>query len=219
MRSIVMQKRNSVDFMEVMNNRKIVLVDLCKGKLGETNSSFLAMILSSLIQRAAFKRKDAAKGAGMRDFYLYVDEFQNVATESFATMLAEARKYKLNLILTNQHLGQLGLEIQNAVFGNVGTFLSFRTGIKDAEDLEDRFLPYASKNDIISLPNFHAYVSSLARGEALKPFSLRTKFDLPPKDKTVVEGIIKGASRYGRPRAAVEAEIEESVGKLKKAGK
>lgn len=210
MRTIVLQRKSSIDFLEIMNEGKIVLVDLCKGKLGETNAAFLGMILISLIQRAAFARTGSSATEGQRDFYLYIDEFQNLATDSLVSMLSEARKYRLNLILTNQYLRQIPEKIREAVTGNVGTILSFRTGMKDAIELENEFLPAISRNDLTNLPNFNAYLNTLVRGGATKPFNIRTRLDATSEDDSVEDQIIRHARTYGRPRADVDAEIAEN---------
>jgi hypothetical protein len=209
-RPIVVQQKSQIRIREIMDGRKILLVDLCKGKLGETNSSFLGMILTSLILRATFERTDAPDREALADFYLYVDEFHNLATSSFVSILAEARKYRLNLIVTNQYLHQIPEAIQDAIIGNVGTLLAFRLGMKDAMILEREFLPAVGRRDLINLPNFNAYVSTLVRGEAAKPFSLRTlKDDSAWED--VLPAVIRQSSRrlYAKPKASVEAEVKE----------
>lgn len=161
-RNIVLQRRTSVDFLEAMNGGKIVLMNLCKGRLGETNAAFLGMVFTGLIQRAAFARGRSRGNTGLRDFYLYVDELQNLATENIGSMLSEARKYRLNLVLANQYLRQIPEGVRDAVFGNVGTFVSFRIGRKDAELLEGKYLPIVNANDLTSLPNYHAGRSTAA---------------------------------------------------------
>jgi len=206
MRRIVLQRRSTIDFLDVMNNGKILLVDLCKGKLGETNAAFLGMMLISLLQRAAFAR--TTEQGKLNDFYLYVDEFQNLATESFVSMLSEARKYRLNLVITNQYLHQIPEEIRDAVIGNVGTFLSFRVGMRDADMLEDEFLPIVGRSDLTGLPNFQAYVKTLVNGEATKPFSVRTRLETAQENAHIIETIRNGARAYSRPTTEVDEEIE-----------
>lgn len=204
MRNIVLQERSTINFVEVMDQRRILLVDLCKGKLGETNSSFLAMILVSLLQRAAFAR---SPGKSPPDFYLYVDEFQNVATESFVTLLSEARKYRLNLVLANQYLHQIPDATRDAVLGNVGTLAAFRVGAKDAEMLEQELLPVCTRGDLINLPNYHAYVKTLFGGQVTRPFNIRTCLDTTPPMAGVAERIMEKRLDYTVPREEVEAAI------------
>ena len=204
MRNIVLQERSTIDFAEVMDRRRILLVDLCKGKLGETNSSFLAMILVSLLQRAAFARSPRNDTA---DFFLYVDEFQNVATENFVTLLSEARKYRLNLVLANQYLHQIPEETRAAVLGNVGTLVAFRVGAKDAEILEQEFLPVSTRADLINLPNYHAYVRTLFGGAVTRPFNIRTHLDTMQPEAGVASRVMEKRLDYTVPREDVEAAI------------
>ncbi len=203
-RNIVLQRKSTVDFLDVMNSGKIVLVDLCKGRLGETNSAFLGMVLTSLIQRAAFARGRSGKASTSRDFYLYLDEFQNLATEGIGSMLSEARKYGLNLVLANQYLHQIPEAVRDAVFGNVGTFISFRIGRKDAELLEDEYLPIVNANDLTGLPNYHAYVRTLVKGETTRPFSLRTQLDPDEENASRLEQIKAQMKKYTVSTTEVE---------------
>lgn len=205
-RNIVLQEHSTIDFLDLMNHRRILLVDLCKGKLGETNSAFLGMILISLLQRAAFSRSG---NTDLADFYLYVDEFQNLATESFTTLLSEARKYHLNLVLTNQYLHQIPEEIRDAVVGNVGTLISFRVGMKDAKELEQEYRPAAMQSDLMNLPNYHAYVTTLIQGEVTKPFNIRTRLDETPVDSSAAQSVMECRVEYARPKDEVETSITE----------
>jgi len=207
-RRMVLQPESTLDFKEIMDGGKILLVDLCKGKLGDTNAAFLAMVLISLIQRGAFARTADRDKGQLRDFYLYIDEFQNVATDSFVTILSEARKYRLNAILANQYVQQIPEDVREAVEGNVGTLIAFRAGAQDAELLEKRFAPSVTREDLMSLPNFHAYVATLVDGAATPPFSMRTIREDTPSDRSVAEVIMAGAGRYGRSVAEVDAGIE-----------
>lgn len=210
-KGMVLQRRSTVDFLDVMDTGRIVLVDLCKGRLGETNAAFLGLILSSLIQRAAFARVAAPGLAAKRkDFYLYVDEFQNLATESFVAMLSEARKYRLNLILANQYFNQIPESIRHAVMGNIGTFINFRVGMQDAEMLESVYAPVVNRTDLISLPNFNAYVKTLVHGESTRPFSMKTQLDGSGRDEKRPARIRELSAAYVRKRAEVEG--DDSLG-------
>ncbi len=212
MRPIVLQRESTIDMLECMNKRKIILIDLAKGKLGETNSRFLGMILLSLITRAAFSRSGCADTKRLPDFYLYVDEFQNLATDSFSSILSEARKYRLNLIISNQYLHQIPQYLQNAVMGNVGTILSFRVGLQDAELLESRYSNGVSRFDLISLSNYHAYLTTLLRGEATSVFDIKTQlFKGDAKESTAQRIREMSAKRYARPRVEIDAEIAKSL--------
>ncbi len=210
-RPIALQQRSTLNFLQIMNEGRIVLVDLCKGKLGETNSAFLGMILIGLIQRAAFARPTDSSPNPPKDFYLYVDEFQNLATDSFSTILSEARKYRLNLILTNQYLHQIPENIREAVLGNAGTLLSFRVGMADATALEEEFLPLVNRKDLVNLPNYHAYLNTLVDGEATRPFNIVTRLVKPEEDQSVFDAIRANIGAYSRPRSEVMAEIESRL--------
>lgn len=212
MRPIVLQRESTIDLLECMNKRKIVLIDLAKGKLGETNSRFLGMILLSLITRAAFSRSEDADPKALPDFYLYVDELQNLATDSFSAILSEARKYRLNLIISNQYLHQIPQHLQDAVMGNAGTVLSFRVGLQDAELLESRFMNGVTRFDLMSLSNYHAYLTTLLRGEATSIFDIKTRlFDGPISTSTALRIRETSADRYARPRDAIDAEIARTL--------
>jgi len=189
-----------------MDQKKILLLNLSKGKLGELNSNLLGLIMVGKILMAALSRVDRPE-AERQDFYLYIDEFQNVTTKSIATILSEARKYKLNLIITHQFIGQLEEDIKKAVFGNAGSICSFRIGSDDAEYMEKQFQPIFSAQDLLNLDNFNAYLKLLIDGQTSKAFNIKT---IPPEagDKSAAE-YIKNLSRakYGRPREEVEEEI------------
>jgi hypothetical protein len=209
LRRILLQPKTTIDFQAVLDRGGILLVDLCKGKLGEMNTAFLAMALIGQIQRAAFARTGVYDKSQLRDFYLYIDEFQNVATRSFITILSEARKYRLNAILTNQYMHQIPQDIIEAVRGNVGTTIAFRTGFKDAELLSEEFAPTIRRDDLLSLPNFHAYVRTLVRGEATQAFSLRTHNPRLERNQDSIDQILRGMSRYSTASHRVEAMIME----------
>ena len=210
MRNIIGQSVSSFNFREVMDTRKILLVNLAKGRIGEENSNFLGLILVPRILAAAMSRVDTAE-ANRPDFYLYVDEFQNFATPDFVQILSEARKYRLNLTVANQFIGQLDEPIKNAVFGNVGTSIMFRVGADDAEFLEKQVAPSFTKNDLLNLAVGQAYIRLLIHNLPSIPFALKTDWErirtLPRNPQAAVG--IKEASRlkYTRGRAEVEEEI------------
>ncbi len=209
MRNIIGQSKSSFDLRRVMDERKILIVNLSKGRIGEENSNFLGLVLVPKILVAAMSRQDTPEPARV-DFYLYVDEFQNFATETFADILSEARKFRLNLIVANQFIGQVEEEVKNAVFGNVGTLISFRVGVTDAAYLAHEFQPVFSESDLINVERFHAYVKTIVNNEPVTPFSLDTTRDLSKdlKNDKIAE-MIKQLSRlrYGRDVELVEAEI------------
>jgi len=211
MRNIIGQSKSAFDFRKVMDEGKILLVNLSKGKLGEENSNFLGLVLIPKILIAAMSRQEIPEEK-RRDFFLYVDEFQNFATSDFATILSEARKYHLSLTVANQFIGQVEEEIKNAVFGNVGTVIAFRVGVTDASYLQREFQPVFSENDLINVDRFNAYVRTIVGGEPVLPFSLDTTKDLS-KEKAlqndrVAELVIElSRLKYGRAVADVEKEI------------
>lgn len=208
MRPIIAQPKSTINFQEIMDNGKILLVNLSKGRLGEINSSLLGLIIVGKILISAFARSDKP-AEQRRDFYLYIDEFQNFTTKSIAVILSEARKYRLNLTIAHQFIGQLDEDIKKAVFGNIGSIVSFRVGVEDAEFLEKEFEPVFSKRDLINLENFHAYLKLLINNQTSRPFNIKT---LPPiKGNSAVAEAIKEFSfqKYGRPREEVEAEIRQ----------
>ncbi|MHC1743980.1 MAG: type IV secretory system conjugative DNA transfer family protein [Syntrophobacteraceae bacterium] len=162
MRNILAQPKSAFDVRDVMDHRKILIVNLAKGRIGDDNSALLGAMMISKLQLAAMGRVDVPEEE-RPDFYLYVDEFQNFATESFATILSEARKYRLNLILAHQYISQLDESVQNAVFGNVGTLVSFRVGPMDTEVLEKVFAPTFRASDLMNLDRYHIYVKLMDR--------------------------------------------------------
>ncbi len=208
MRNIIGQQKSSFDLRDIMDKGKILLVNLSKGKVGEINSSLLGLILVSKIQMAAMSRADTPE-TQRKDFYLYVDEFQNFTTDSFISILSEARKYRLDLNVTNQYIAQLEEAIRNAVIGNAGTLVTFRVGANDAEFLAKEF-ENLTELDLMNLDNFNAYLKLLIDGVASKPLSLRT---IRPSDEINQKAAdtVRQLSRlrFGRDRALVEKEIYE----------
>ncbi len=207
MRPIVSQEKSSFDFREIMDGKKIFLANLSKGRLGDRNTSLLGLILVSKFLQAAFSRVDT-KG-DLPTFYLYIDEFQNFATPSIGTILSEARKYKLSLVIAHQFIAQLDEKIRDAVIGNVGTKAAFRVGTTDAEFLAKQFEPTFNAPDIENLPNRHAVLSLLVNGVPARPFSIQT-VDLPPMDHSITPGLKELSYRtYGRDREEVESEMRK----------
>ena len=210
-RNIIGQSKSSFDFRNCMDEGKILLINLAKGKIGEENSNFLGLVLVPKILVAAMSRQDIPEEQ-RRDFYLYVDEFQNFATPDFAQILSEARKYRLNLCVANQFIGQMEEEVKNAVFGNVGTLVTFRVGVTDASYLQHEFQPVFSESDLINIERFNVYIKTIVHNEPVPPFSMDLTRDLDAEKKLaspkVAEAIKKlSALKYGRPKEVVEAEV------------
>jgi hypothetical protein len=194
-----------------MDNGKILLINLAKGEIGEENSNFLGLILVPRILMAAMSRQDVPIEQ-RRDFYLYVDEFQNFATPDFAVILSEARKYRLSLTVANQFIGQVEEEVKNAIFGNVGTIISYRVGVTDANYLAHEFSPVFGEDDLLNIERYHAYIRTIVNNEPAQPFSLDLTKDIQAqkaKENPRMAEIIKEMSRlrYGRDVRLVEAEI------------
>ena len=205
-RNIVGQPKSSIDFSEIMNTGKILLVDLSTGKIGEVNSELLGSLIITKLQLAAMQRAFMPEEE-RKDFYLYVDEFQNFATDSFATILSEARKYRLSLTVANQYIAQMEETVRDAVFGNVGSLVSFRVGATDAAYLEKEFEPVFTQNDIINLDNRHIYLNMLIDGVTTVPFSAMTLES--PKVTDDLSSVVMAVSRekYGTPREKVEEDV------------
>jgi hypothetical protein len=216
MRNILGQPNSSFNIEEIMANKKILLVDLAKGKIGEENSTFLGLILVPKILTAALSRHVLIGKQDFPNFYLYVDEFQNFATPDFETILSEARKYKLNLIIAHQFIEQLPEDIQEAVFGNIGTMCTFRIGADDAEVMENYYGPVFTKQDLSNLPVGNCYVRLLVDGHPMEPFSMFIDWeDVVSKPKsTDIAQRIKEQSRnkYGVPKGEVEEYINARAG-------
>lgn len=212
MRPIIAQERSSFNITEIMDNKKIFLVNLSKGRLGEMNANLIGLILVGKFLMAALGRENPEDKP---PFYLYLDEFQNISTPSISAILSEARKYKLSLNVAHQYIGQLSDSIKGAIFGNVGSKIVFRVSEDDAKYLEPSFAPTFSAADIMKIENHNAYVSLLINGYPQKPFNIVEKYFLnhdsyfaPRGDKEVIE-VLKDMSKntYGRPREEVEREI------------
>jgi len=219
MRRIVGQPKSAFNFRKIMDEKKILLVDLAKGKIGEENSNFLGLLLVPKILAAALSRHQLIE-QGVTDFpsyYLYVDEFQNFATPDFETILSEARKYKLNLVVAHQFVAQLSDEIKEAVFGNVGSICTFRVGADDAEFMENYFEPTFTAKDISNLSIGNAYMRLLVDGQPTSPFSInlpwKTINDDVPKSREVAQKIISHSRlKYGVPVEEVDKYINSRAG-------
>jgi len=212
MRNIIGQPYSAFNFRKAMDEKKVILCNLSKGVLGEEDAKFLGLILVPKVLTAAMSRQDIPM-AQRHDFFLYVDEFQNYATEDFAVILSEARKYRLNLIVANQFIGQIDEEVKNAVFGNVGSIVSFRIGVPDANFLQHEFAPIFNEIDLTNIEKFHVYIKTIVRNEPVPPFSMSLL-----KDMSIIESqmnpkqaeMVKELSRlkYGKDRDLVEQEIK-----------
>jgi len=225
MRNILGQVKSSIDIRKIMDEKKILIVNISKGLVGEDSSRLFGAMLITKLQLAAMSRQNMAEEE-RQDFYCYVDEFQNFATDSFANILSEARKYRLSLILANQYLGQLeemgaggkSSKVKDAVFGNVGTIIVFRVGAEDAEFLEPEFAPEIVIEDFVNLGKYHIYLKLMIDGIASKPFSAHT---LPPIEKLAVserDKIIKvSRERYSVSRDVIEEKIAKWTGEMNEA--
>ena len=215
-RNIIGQTHSTINMREIMDGQKIFIANLAKGRIGEDNSRLLGALLITKLQLAAMSRVDVRE-EGRKDFFLYIDEFQNFSTDNFLNILSEARKYRLALILSHQYIAQLGTgneaKVRDAVFGNMGTIVTFRVGAEDAEALEKEFSPDFLLQDFVNLTKYHAYVKLMIDGIAGKPFSAST---LTPQERPAEsqEQAIIAFSRqtYGTQVAQVEASIAEWVG-------
>ncbi len=222
-RNILGQTKSGFDFRDVMDNRKILLVNLSKGKLGDINSKLLGMIMVSKIQMAAMSRVDTPENE-RNDFYLYVDEFQNFVTDSFASILSEARKYRLNLIVAHQYISQITQSseggkgkredsaLKDAVFGNVGSMMCFKIGAQDAEAMEKEFAPVFSQNDLINIANYQAYIKLNIDNATSRGFSMQTIYDPTGKDMEAAEAYRQlSRLKFGRDKEFVGREIARRV--------
>lgn len=206
MRNIIGQAHSGINFFEIMNKRKILLANLSKGKVGEINANLLGLMIVGKLQLIAMQRAHMPENERV-DFYLYLDEFQNFTTDSIATILSEARKYKLNLIMAHQFIAQLSDKIKAAVFGNAGTLIMFRIGVEDAEFIKPQLAPVFNARDLINLDNHNCYVKLMVHGKTSRPFNMKT---FPPTvGNPETSKVVKNLSRmtYGKEREVVEGEI------------
>jgi len=207
MRPIIGQAKSAFNFRQAMDEGKILLINLSKGRIGDINAGLLGMVFSGKILMAALSRVDIPEADKRRDFNLYIDEFQNFTTYSISTILSEARKYRLNLTMAHQFIAQLTEKIRDSVFGNVGSQIIFRVGVQDAEFLEKQFQPVFDKSDLINIDNFNAYVKILVNGETTKPFNMQT---LPPErgNRELIDQLKeRSRQKYGADRQETEDSI------------
>ena len=222
MRNIIGQPKSAFDIRQIMDDQKVLLVNLSKGKIGDTNAQLLGLIFVNKINMAAMSRADMAKEDRKR-FYLYVDEFQNFVTDAFATILSEARKYELALIMAHQFIGQLvgkteaygsaSSKLRDAVFGNAGSISSFKIGAEDAQYMAKEMAPVLSEQDVINVPNFQCYTKLNINNVTSRPFSMNTIYDESKRNEKL-GGLIKEYSRmkYGRKKVFVDQEVEDRIG-------
>jgi hypothetical protein len=211
MRNIIGQRVSAFNFRQAMDEKKIILCNLSKGILGEEDAKFLGLILVPKVLTAAMSRQDVPMEQ-RQDFFLYVDEFQNYATEDFATILSEARKYRLNLIVANQYISQIDDQVRNAVFGNVGTMVSFRVGVQDAQYLQHEFAPVFVETDLANIEKYHVYIKTIVNNEPVPPFSMSLEKDMKEVEAKMnkqLAAAVRQLSRikYGRDKGEIEEEI------------
>ena len=213
MRPIVGQQRSAFNFKDIMDNKKILLVNLSKGRLGDLNANLLGLVMVGKIMMTALARTDYLH-LNPPNFYLYIDEFQNVTTDTIATILSEARKFRLSMTIAHQYIEQIDPKIKNAVFGNVGTMVTFRVGPNDAEFLSKQYQPVFEPSDFIKLDNYHAYVKLLAGGKPVTPFSMETLAyrSGDPVNRDALKQM--SYERFGRARDAVEGEIQTKYNQM-----
>jgi len=222
MRNIIGQPKSAFNIREIMDQGNVLLVNLSKGKIGDVNAQLLGLIFVNKINMAALSRADIPRPDRKR-FYLYVDEFQNFVTDAFVTILSEARKYELALIMAHQYIGQLvgktsaygeaSTQMRDAIFGNVGTIMSFKVGAEDAEYMAKEYAPVLSEQDVIGIPNFSCYCKLAINNVPSRPFSMTTIYDESERNEKL-GGLVKEYSRmkYGRKKVFVDQEIEDRIG-------
>lgn len=220
LRNVIGQTKSKIDFKKIVNEKNIFIANLAKSKIGEDNSKILGVLLLTKLYLAILSGNETPKEE-RKDFYLYLDEFQNFSTKVFTNLFSEARKYRLNLILANQYLGQLeeitpvgkSSEIRDAIFGNVGTIICFRVGAEDAQFLEREFFPEFMAQDLINLTKYNIYLRLMVNGVAARPFSAITLVPLEKPEGANKENIIKvSRERYGTPRKLIEEKLGRWAG-------
>ena len=218
MRPIVGQQRSAFNFKDIMDNKKILLVNLSKGRLGDVNANLLGLVIVGKIMMTALARTEYLH-QNPPNFYLYIDEFQNITTSTIATILSEARKFRLSMTMAHQFISQLTKEIKEAVFGNVGTLSVFRVGSDDAAYIAKQFEPTFTERDFLKLDNYHAYVKLLAGGKPVPPFSMET-ITFAPGDFANIDALKHlSYQRYGRDRETVENEIRQKYDQMREGNK
>ncbi len=211
-RNLIGQPQSTFDIRKIMDEKKILIVNLSKGKVGEGNANLIGSMLITKIYLAAMSRADSSEKElhALPNFYLYVDEFQSFANKSFADILSEARKYKLNLTIAHQYIEQMEEEVRDAVFGNAGTMITFRVGAFDAEVLEKEFAPTFTAEDLVNLGKFQIYLKLMIDGASSQPFSAIASPPIERPERTFRSEIIDTSrSQFARPRAVVEEEIKK----------
>lgn len=216
MRNCIGQTKSAFNFRECMDKQKILLINLSKGKIGDLNTQLLGLIVVARLQMAAMSRVDMPE-KDRKDFYMYVDEFQNFATDSFCSILSEARKYHLALIMANQYIKQLEKKndtaIRDAVFGNVGTMMSFKVGADDAEYMAKEYAPVLTEQDVLGIANYKAYIKLNINNTTSRPFSLETIYDMSKANQKIGEIVTQySRMKYGRKREFVDQEISARIG-------
>jgi hypothetical protein len=217
MRPIIAQEKSAFDFREIMDNKKILLVNLAKGRLGDINANLIGLIMVGKLLMAALSRVDSS-AQNLPPFYLYIDEFQNITTSSISTILSEARKYKLSLTIAHQFIAQLEENIKDSVFGNVGSMAVFRVGSDDAEYLERQFAPTFSADDLMNIDNLNAYLKLLSEGRPLLPFDIHIDFPTKSNEDNTQNIIDRSKIKYGKDREAVDRAILEKYKKKEQLG-
>ncbi len=214
-RNIIGQEKSSINIRDIMDNQKILILNLSKGKIGEDASRLLGSLWITKLQLAAMSRVDTPEQE-RKDFFLYIDEFQNFATESFANILSEARKYRLSLILGHQYISQMEEKVRDAVFGNVGTIISFRVGAEDASFLEKEFLPEFNASDLVNLTKYNIYLKLMIDGVASRPFSAKTLPPIKPSEESQKQKIIKlSREKYSVSKNIVDDAVSRWIGEIK----
>ena len=213
MRPIIAQPESSFDFRQVMDNQKILIVNLSKGRLGDTNANLIGLILVGKILMSALSRVDMPEEE-RKPFYLYMDEFQNVSTDSISAILSEARKYQLSLNVAHQYIDQLDEDIRDAVFGNVGNMATHRISSKDAEFMEDLYQPVFDQSDLMNVDNYNFFANILVGGEPVKPFSAKAVAPTDGNPDQVEKLKQLSYLKYGRPREEVESEVMKKMKKM-----
>ncbi|MFA5829744.1 MAG: type IV secretion system DNA-binding domain-containing protein [Candidatus Gracilibacteria bacterium] len=216
MRNTIGQPKSAFNFREMMDEKKILLINLSKGKIGDLNTQLLGLVIVARLQMAAMSRVDIPE-KDRKDFYLYVDEFQNFATDSFCSILSEARKYHLGLIMAHQYIKQLekknDTSIRDAVFGNVGTMMSFKVGAEDAEYMAKEYAPVLTEQDVIGIANFKAYIKLNIKNSTSRPFSMETVYDMSKANPKIGEIVTQySRMKYGRKKEFVDQEISARIG-------
>ncbi|MCC7357303.1 type IV secretion system DNA-binding domain-containing protein [Candidatus Uhrbacteria bacterium] len=206
-RNIVAQVKSTIDLRDIMDSGKILIVNLSKGKIGEDNMRLLGGMLITKLSMAAMERVDIKNEVDRRDFYLFVDEFQNFANESFASILSEARKYHLNLIVAHQYIQQLDEKVASAIFGNVGTIITFRVGAEDAAFMEKEFMPTFTPEDLLNLAKYQVYLKLMVDGVATQPFSSNTMAPIAKRTASEQKVVAVSRERYASKRADIEEKV------------